>query len=69
MRFTDFFDISFTCVQTHFPQGVHVYAVCLLLLGDEGEVQLVYAVFLLPGRDVIIDMRKNRGVVCIFSIF
>jgi len=47
-----------------------VCAVCSLMLGNEGGgVQLVYAGHLLLVWDVIIHMRKNRGFVCIFSIF
>jgi len=46
-----------------------VCAVCSLALGDEGGgFQLIYALHLLLAWDIIVHVRKDRGVVCIFSI-
>jgi len=47
----------------------HVCAVCSLSLGNEdGEVQLVYERTCCLAWGIIFDRRKDRGVVCVFSI-
>jgi len=68
-----------TLRQVSVETSVHIYkyilrrvctcAVCSLALGDEsGGVQLVYAGHLLLAWGVIFDRRRDRGVVCIFSM-
>ena len=52
------------------PIGFPINNIISLSLGNEdGRVQLVYDSTCCLAWGVIFDRRKNRGVVCVFSIF
>jgi len=48
---------------------MYVQFVCSALRNEDGGVQLMYEATCCLAWGVIFDRRRNRGVVCVFSIF